>query len=88
MTSDHFQLGDIKNPFWREFMEDVAERFGLNGAQWIYYELFMRTNGEVPYMAMGPLRKMNNRAYLSGKQMLNLTPRQLRNIKRESDCST
>lgn len=90
----HFQISDIKSPFWRGIIQDMADRHGKRIAVEFYYEVYMRSKeiikkqGKIPYIAKAPLRKSNERAYLAGETMLSLCPRQLRNIKKEAECST
>jgi len=90
----HFQISDIKSPFWRGIIQDMADRHGKKIAVEFYYLVWMKSQdvikkqGEIPYIAKAPLRKSNQRAYLAGETMLSLSPRQLRNIKNSAECST
>lgn len=83
MTPDHFQLSDIKNDFWREFMCDYAERTSFKEAEWLYCELYNQSGGELPYIAYDPIRIARDKAILAGEDIQeHLSPRQKRRIVR------
>jgi len=86
MTPDHFQLDDIKNPFWREFMGDLAAQTTFEDAVIVYVELQRRSGGDLPYIAYEPVRLARDRAIRAGDDVeAYLSPRRFREIKSQPE---
>lgn len=79
MTPDHFQLDDIKNPFWREF----ADKFGPEP----FFYLCQQIGGDrLPYVPTyeSIMRLARDRAIRAGDEVeAYLSPRWLREIKNQ-----
>lgn len=89
MTPDHFQLDDIKNPFWREFVQETEGMTPLESYCWVCDNIHRFSKERRNTVPVDPLRAMNNRLFLEGKTMLPLSERQLRNIRKQApNCST
>lgn len=75
--ADHFQIEDIKNPFWREFVE----KFGTDP---FFYLCEMKGGDRTPYLPTmdSVMLKARDRMIRNGSDTeASLSPRRLREIK-------
>ena len=84
----HLQLSDIKNPFWKKYIQDTEGMTPLEAYCWMCDNIGEFSKERRVTFPMDPLRDMNNRLFAEGKYNLAISPRHARRLKNQTQDST